>query len=110
MRGRWSAECCKVRGERAGVIKGALGRHSALDMRMQREHARTVRSLEVVVENVDNVVVVVGRAGGPVGGRAMATTAAATVTTAVVVAAAAVAAMAAAEAVVMAALTTSVER
>ena len=39
---RWSAKRCKARRRRAGVIKGAFGRRLALDVRMQREQARTV--------------------------------------------------------------------
>ena len=57
------------------MAKGALGRHSAVDMHMRRERARTVCSLEGVVENVDAVEVVAGegrradeREGGGEGG------------------------------------------
>ena len=42
--GGWSAERCKARLGRAGMIKGAFGRRWAVDVRMQREQARTVRS------------------------------------------------------------------
>ena len=42
----WSIEGCKARCGRVGVIKDALGRCSAVDLRMQRERARTVRSLK----------------------------------------------------------------
>ena len=45
-RGRRSAERYKARRGRAGVIKGAFERHSAVDVRMQREQARTVRSFK----------------------------------------------------------------
>ena len=44
------------------MVKGALGRHSAVDVRMQRERARTVRSLKQSGENIDAIAVV---AGGP---------------------------------------------
>ena len=46
--GAWEAVSRALQGEgrrgRAGMIKGAFERHSAVDVRMQREQARTVRS------------------------------------------------------------------
>ena len=45
-RGRWSAEGCKTRRGWVGVIKGAFGRRSAVDVRMRWERARTVRSFK----------------------------------------------------------------
>ena len=41
---RQSAERCKVRRGRVRAIKRALERHEAVDMRMHRERARTVRT------------------------------------------------------------------
>ena len=46
-RGRRSAERYKARRGRAGMIKGAFERHSAVGVRMQREQALTVRSLKL---------------------------------------------------------------
>ena len=43
-RSRWSAEGYKARRRRTGLIKGAFGRHLAVDVCMQEERARTVAS------------------------------------------------------------------
>ena len=77
------------------MIKGGFGRLSAVDVRVRRERARTVRSLKVVVENVDAVAVVEGRAGGPVRGRAAVRAAEATAATAAMMASVAAAVKAA---------------
>lgn len=45
MHRRWSAGRFKARRGCGGVIKGAFGRHPAVNMRMQKEWARTVRAL-----------------------------------------------------------------
>ena len=42
----WSESHYEVRGRRREVIKGAFGRLRTVDMRMQRERERTVRSWE----------------------------------------------------------------
>ena len=50
MRKWWSAKRCKMRRGRAGLIMGAFGRHSGLDVHMQWEHALNHALLEVVYE------------------------------------------------------------
>ena len=52
-RGRSSAEDSMATGGRAGIIKGAFERQSAVDMRMQRERMHTVLSSKRRVEIVD---------------------------------------------------------